>query len=53
VRQVDGNGAVTVSSYHPLGRTVATTNPVGATTLITYSAMEKVTQQDAVAGASR
>jgi hypothetical protein len=53
VRQVDGNGAVTVSSYDPLGRAVATTNPVGATTLITYSAMEKVAQQDAVARASR
>jgi YD repeat-containing protein len=38
VRQVDGNGDVTLSSYDPLGRQVATTNPVGATTLITCSA---------------
>jgi hypothetical protein len=28
VRQVDGNGAGTVSSFDPLGREVATTNPV-------------------------
>src|SRR5205085_4000330 len=48
VRQVDGTGAVTLSSYDPLGRAVATTNAVGATTLITYSATQQVAQQDAM-----
>ena len=48
VRQVDGSGGVSVSSYDPLGRAVATTNAVGATTLITYSATQKVAEQDAM-----
>ncbi len=47
VRQVDGNGDVTISSYDPLGRLVGTTDPVQATTLYTYSATEQAAQQDA------
>jgi RHS repeat-associated protein len=46
VRQVDGNGDVSVRSFDPLGRAVSETNAVGATTLITYSATQKVAQQD-------
>src|SRR5947209_9002745 len=53
VRQVDGNGDVTLSSYDPLGREVATTNAVGATTVITYSATQKVAQQDALGNVSQ
>jgi len=45
-RQVDANGAVTLSSYDPLGREIRTTNPVSGTTVITYNATEKVAEQD-------
>jgi len=46
IRQVDANGAVTLSSYDPLGREISTTNPVSGTTVITYNATEKVAEQD-------
>jgi YD repeat-containing protein len=46
IRQVDANGAVTLSSYDPLGREIRTTNPVSGTTVMTYNATEKVAEQD-------
>src|SRR5579883_615619 len=47
VRQVDGAGDVSLSSYDPLGRLVSRTDPVQATTLTTYTATEPVASQDA------
>jgi len=47
-REVDGNGDVTTTSYDPLGRRVAQTNPVSGTTIMTYTATEKVSAQDIV-----
>ncbi len=46
VRQVDANGAATLSNYDPLGREIRMTNPVSGTTVITYNATEKVAEQD-------
>ncbi len=42
----DANGALTTSSYDPLGRQVATTNPVSGTTLMTYTATDLAATQD-------
>jgi len=47
VRQVDGNGNVRTSSYDPLQRLVVRTDAVSGTTVITYSATERVAAQDA------
>ncbi len=47
VRQTDAVGAVTTSAYDPLGRQISTTNPVSGTSLITYSATQKIAEQDA------
>jgi len=47
VRQTDAVGAVTTSGYDPLGRQISTTNSVSGTALITYSATQKVAEQDA------
>jgi len=46
VSATDGNGHTTTSSYDPLGRLVAETNPVSGTTLMTYTADELTAQQD-------
>jgi len=45
-RTTDALGAVTTSSYDPLGRQVSTTNPVSGTSLMTYTASELAAQQD-------
>jgi len=45
-RETDGRGDTTTSSYDPLGRLVAETNPVSGTTLMTYTASELAAQQD-------
>jgi len=45
-RTIDALGAVTTSSYDPLGRQVSTTNPVSGTSLMTYTASELAAQQD-------
>jgi len=42
----DPNGAVTTSQYDPLGRLIATTNPVSGTQLITYTATRQAAAQD-------
>jgi len=42
----DGANDLTQASYDPLGRVVALTNPVGATTLYTYSAIALLDRQD-------
>jgi len=42
----DALGAVTSSSYDPLGRQVATTNPISGTSITTYNATEQVSAQD-------
>ncbi|MDQ2829659.1 MAG: hypothetical protein M3Y74_11485, partial [Chloroflexota bacterium] len=47
VRQTDAVGAVTTGGYDALGRQISTTNPVSGTSLITYSATQKVAEQDA------
>ncbi len=46
VREVDGTGSVTTSSYDPLGRPVGVTNPLTGTMVMTYSATEKTGEQD-------
>ena len=46
VLQIDGNGDATQSSYDPLGRLVAATNPISGTTVYTYSATEQTAVQD-------
>ncbi len=46
-RQVDGVGDATVDSYDPRGFLTTATNSVSGTSVITYSATEKVSQQDA------
>jgi len=47
VRTTDALGAVTSSSYDPLGRQISTTNPVSGTSITTYNATEQVSAQDA------
>jgi len=44
----DGAGDATRYSYDPLGRAVAVTNPVGAVTLVTYTATEPISARDAL-----
>jgi len=46
VRTTTGNGDTTTSSYDPLGRLVAQTNPVSGTTVTTYTASELTATQD-------
>lgn len=46
VRTANGNGDTTTSSYDPLGRLVAETNPVSGTTVTTYTASELTATQD-------
>ncbi len=46
VASTDANGALTTSSYDPLGRQVATTNPVSGTMLMTYTATDLAATQD-------
>jgi len=46
ITSTDGAGDLTQASYDPLGRVVALTNPVGATTLYTYSAIALLAQRD-------
>ncbi len=53
VRTTDALGALTTSSYDPLGRQVATTNPVSGTMLMTYTATELAATQDMVGNVSR
>jgi YD repeat-containing protein len=53
VRTTDALGAVTTSSYDPLGRQVATTNPVSGTMLMTYTATELAAPQDMAGNVSR
>ncbi len=45
-RTTDALGAVTTSSYDPLGRLVAQTNPVSGTTIVTYTAGEETATKD-------
>jgi len=52
VFSTDGAGDRTTSSYDPLERQVATTNPVSGTTLTTYNATERTATQDAVGNIS-
>jgi len=52
-RTTDAVGAVTTSSYDPLGRQVATTNPVSGTMLMTYTATEAVATQDMAGNVTR
>ena len=46
IQTIDPNGAVTASSYDPLGRVVAATNPVSGTQLMTYTATRESAVQD-------
>jgi len=46
VRETDGKGDTTTSSYDPLGRLVAQTNPVSGTLFSVYNATELASQQD-------
>ena len=46
VRTTDADGNTTSSSYDPLGRLVAQTNPVSGTSLMTYTADELTAQSD-------
>jgi RHS repeat-associated protein len=46
ITTTDGAGDPTTASYDPLGRAVAITNPVNATTLYTYSAISLLDRQD-------
>ena len=52
VYQQDANGNVTTSSYDPLGRLVAETNPVSGTTVYTYNATEQTAVQDPMGNVS-
>ncbi len=52
VRQVNGNGDTTQSSYDPLGRLVASVNPVSGTQITTYNATELTATQDPVGNTS-
>jgi len=52
VASQDANGSLTTSSYDPLGRQVATTNPVSGTMLMTYTATELAATRDMVGNVS-
>jgi len=45
-RETDGKGDTTLSSYDPLGRLIAETNPVSGTMFSVYNATELASQQD-------
>jgi YD repeat-containing protein len=53
VRTTDGNLAPTINSYDPLGRLVATTNPVSVTTLYTYTATAEQAVRDGQGNVTR
>ncbi len=53
VASTDALGAMTTSSYDPLGRQVVTTNPVSGTMLMTYTATELAATQDMAGNISR